>query len=80
MNGEVNQSFFSPYSRDYCFYFYALMVATFVLFVLSLFQSLYLMFKGKIGPGIAVINLFTPFLLYFTNRLMYSMCVNSLQV
>ena len=72
-------AFFSPYSKDYCLYFYIVMIITFIFFVVALFQSLYLLFKQDIGVGMAIMNVITPFLLYFTNRLMYSMCVNSLQ-
>ena len=79
MQGQLNNSFFSPYSKDYCVYFYILTIITFIFFVMSMWQSLYSLFNGNIGLGLAVTLPITPFLLYFTNRLMYSMCVGSLK-
>jgi len=79
MQGQFNNSFFAPYNKDYCVYFYILTIITFIFFVMSMWQSLYSLFNGKIGLGLAVTLPITPFLLYFTNRLMYSMCVGSLK-
>lgn len=70
--------FFSPFSRDYCMFFYYLMMFTFLLTVLAAFQSLYLIFEGEIGIGVGLINIIGPFLMYFNNRLLYSMCQGSL--
>ena len=79
MPDQFNNSFLAPYSKEYCMYFYILMIITFVFFVIALWQSLYSLFQGKIGLGLAATLPITPFLLYFTNRLMYSMCVGSLK-
>lgn len=70
--------FFGTYSREYCLYFYYLMVFAFILMVIATFQSFYLFFQGEIGVTVAAINLIAPFLIYFNNRLLYSMCQGSL--
>ena len=69
---------FSPFGKDYCLYFYALMIFSFILLIVAIFQVVFMLLKGKIGVGLAVTTALTPFLVYFTNRLMYSICVRAL--
>lgn len=78
MQTNVLDTFFSPYSREYCMFFYYLMLLSFLTMVMAAFQSFYLIFKGKLGIGVALINIVGPFILYFNNRLLYSMCQASL--
>lgn len=78
MQTNVLDTFFSPYSREYCLFFYYLMVISFILMVVAAFQSFYLVFKGKLAIWVALINIVGPFILYVNNRLLYSMCQASL--
>lgn len=78
MQQNTLDTFFGPYSREYCMFFYYLMVFAFILMVVAAFQSFYLLFQGEIGIGVAFINLIGPFIMYFNNRLLYSMCQGSL--
>lgn len=67
--------YFDPLGKEYCAYFYWLSVISFVFFLLALVDSVARLLKGKINLLTGVVALFGPFLLYFNNRLMYSMCV-----
>ena len=70
--------FFSPVSREYCNWFYFLTVAAFIFMVLAGFCTLNLVLKGSIDALQGLLIFASPFLSYFTNRLLYSMCANSL--
>lgn len=78
MQQNTLDTFFGTYSREYCMFFYYLMVFAFILMVVAAFQSFYLLFQGEIGVGVAFINFIGPFIMYFNNRLLYSMCQGSL--
>ena len=67
---------FSPLGKEYCFYFYWLSVIAFIFLLLVLYNSLRLLLKGKFNVLYFVISLFGPGLMYFNNRLLYSMCLN----
>lgn len=75
----VEQSLFSPYGREYCNYFYALMVISLLYLLLVIVSTIYLLFKNKLKPYDGFLGLILPFLMYFTNRLSYSMCTGSLR-
>lgn len=75
----VEQSLFSPYGRKYCNYFYVLMIISLIYLLLVVVSTIYLLFKNKIKPYDGFLALTLPFLMYFTNRLSYSMCMGSLQ-
>jgi len=70
-------TFFSPFGKEYCAYFYWLTVLAFILLILAVYRSLILLFKFKSKTQFLglLLSLFGPFLLYFNNRLLYSMCV-----
>ena len=74
------QDLFEPLSAKYCDYFYYLSVIFFVLTFMGALTILSSLIKGKnkmsIGDMAVVIS--QPLLLYFINRLYYSMCVGSL--
>ena len=73
------QNLFTPLSKKYCDYFYILSIIFFGLFVIALFTIFASMFDKKPMPASnALILLSQPLILYFINRLYYSMCVNSL--
>ena len=66
---------FSPLSKEYCLYFYYLSVISFVFLFVALYHGIVLLIKGKTNFIQVIIGLLAPFLLYFNNRLLYSMCV-----
>ena len=68
-------SYFSPLGKEYCAYFYWLTIIAFFLFVLALGNSVFLVLKGKANPVTSIVLLLGPFLLYFNNRLLYTMCM-----
>lgn len=73
------QDLFSPLSQQYCDYFYFLSIIFFVFFVLAAGQVVMNFFdKKSMKLTDALIIVTQPLLLYFINRLYYSMCVGSL--
>ena len=70
------QDLFSPLGREYCVYFYYLTILAAVFFVLALVHAVYSIAQGERGILDSIVYLAGPFLLYFNNRLLYSMCVN----
>ena len=67
---------FSPLGKEYCVYFYWLSVIAFIFLLIVLYNSLIVLLKGKFNVLYFVISLFGPGLMYFNNRLLYSMCLN----
>lgn len=79
MSGSTfNQTFFSPYGRDYCLYFYVLMVVAFIYLAIALFESIRLLIEGELSILQALMGMLGPFMHYFLSRLLYSMCEGSL--
>ena len=72
---------FSPLGPQYCNYFYYLTVFFFAMFVFSAVVILKSFFTNKktMKATDVVMILTQPLLLYFVNRLYYSMCVGSLK-
>ena len=70
---------FSPLNQQYCDYFYFLSVIFFVFFLLAA-ANVIMSFVGKKSMKLtdALIIVTQPLLLYFINRLYYSMCVGAL--
>ena len=75
------KSLFEPLGKEYCDYFYILSIFFFVIFVLTT-VSVLMKCLGKKKSGLklsdCVILITQPLMLYFINRLYYSMCVGSL--
>ena len=74
---------FTPLDKKYCNYFYYMSVITYCFFIFMIILLLWsLMFHSKkidMYSGLNFISLIiNTFLTYFVNRLMYSMCVESL--
>ena len=69
---------FSPLGKDYCLYFYIISVIAFLLLVSNVIMVVSKSLKNK-GKGL-IFDLITltpiPLVLYFQNRLFYSMCMN----
>ena len=76
---EIMNYLFSPIGKEWCMYFYFLSIFAFVLFVIAILSLLGLLMKGRKVDGFtSFFMVFQPFLLYFVNRIFYSMCVNSM--
>lgn len=73
---NLNAQLFSPLSKEYCVYFYSLTVISFALLVLSIGSTVYYLVEGKVDIFSGLMSLLGPALLYFNNRLLYSMCVH----
>jgi len=72
--------YFGPLEKSNCNYYLILSIIAFVLFAVSLINTLFSTFKsGKLSTltnnfySVAIL-----FLSYYVNRLLYSMCVGSL--
>ena len=73
---DLDAQLFSPLSKEYCVYFYALTVISFALLALSIGSAIYYLVEGKVDVFSGLRSLLGPALLYFNNRLLYSMCVH----
>lgn len=61
--------------KEYCAYFGVLMAMAFVTFVITLVSTVLMVSKGKMKLLHAFPTVMAPGLMYFSNRLLYSMCV-----
>jgi len=75
---KINEIFFSPLSKEYCVFFYLMSVIMFVLLVMTMIGVVFIILKSKKKTDYPLLfsNVFTLALVYFQNRLLYSMCVN----
>ena len=75
---NILDTLFSPLSKDYCSLFYYLTIGSFIAIILSIIIILTRASKNKgktlVFDLITVVPLYT--VLYFKNRLLYTMCVN----
>jgi hypothetical protein len=78
---DLMDTIFGPLSGEFCYYFYFLSIITFFMFIVVIVGGLYTgittskglgFYAGVIGGSLAY------FIVYFVNRLMYSMCKKSL--
>ena len=83
MAGIMNM-FFGPLSKESCFYFYALSIifgVSFIFIAISIF--IFIVKKhDKMDMKLwfnLILMLINSFLIYFVNRLLYSMCSRSLK-
>jgi hypothetical protein len=85
MNLVETQSTFmsaiSPLGREYCDYFYYLTMINLILLVYVILVALYVFIFEKKRDSLfhIVLSTLPIFISYFTNRLLYSMCVGSTQ-
>ena len=75
---EFNKIFFSTLSKEYCIYFYALSVIALLSLLLTVGCIIYKMItkKKKCSVNFELYNIFMLGIIYFQNRLLYSMCIN----
>ena len=80
-SGESLKAAVTPLSGEYCDYFYYLSVINLLLVLYIILSALYVFLFDKKKDGLFNIVLVSlpTFLAYFTNRLLYSMCVGSTQ-
>ena len=75
---NILDTLFSPLSKDYCSLFYYLTIGSFIVVILSIIMVLTRASKNKgktlVFDLITVIPVYI--VLYFKNRLLYTMCVN----
>jgi len=76
-------NYFGPLEKQHCFYFLIISVIFFLLLIVAIFSQMVWVFKNykqlnfRIFAG-AIVMLFNLFLAYFVNRLLYTMCNQSL--
>ena len=73
---NFDSALFSPLGKEFCKYFYWLTVFAFIFLVLAVVHVTSSMMKGKMSMLQGVFSLLAPGLMYFNNRLLYSMCVH----
>ena len=75
---ELMNYLFGPLDKHYCVYFYYTSIIFFALFTLSCFAVLKNLLSSKKSMSFTQIYvvLSQPFIMYFINRLYYSMCLN----
>jgi hypothetical protein len=82
MSSFSNTYFGAFTNKDYCYYYWLLAVCSFIVCVLSILLMIYGAFVARKIDGLGMGTLFGVLLNglwgYFTNRLLYSMCVNSI--
>lgn len=76
-------NYFGPLSKEYCVYFYYLSIFFFIIYVFSLISFTVFIVKHYNKVNLAYIVNFVMILIntllgYFVNRLLHSMCMNSL--
>jgi hypothetical protein len=76
------QNYFGPVGREWCMYFYALSIFFFIAFILAIIGVIGgLVMKNKKIDTFFVANsaalIFNTLLAYFVNRLLHTMCINS---
>lgn len=73
---NLEQYFFSPLPKEYCVYWFWLSVLSFIFLVAAILSVTIGVYKGELGLSLGLLTLISPFLIYFNNRLLYSMCLN----
>lgn len=75
---RLNEILFSRLSKEYCAYFYLMMVIFFIFLLMAMFTVIVhiVKYNKKTDYLLMITNTFTLAVIYFQNRLLYSMCVN----
>ena len=77
---DVVEDLFSPLSKKYCVWFYYLAIISLLFFIVGLLIAFVYGIKHGKGIGYYVTALIAGvgyFVMYFQNRLLFSMCVHS---
>lgn len=75
---SIEQTFLSPYSQEYCAYYFYLTFFALIFLVMAILDVVVGIYKNKLSFFDGLMSLIGPLLIYFTNRLLYSMCVGAL--
>ena len=75
---ELYNQLFSPLGKEWCAYFLYLMYFSLAALVMTVLASIYdiLQKKPKFGVSQYLFSIINSGVMYFVNRLMYSICVN----
>ena len=68
----------SPLDKSNCNYFYLLSLFGFITFLFATFKFIFKKNKKKFNVVVITYLIITPLVMYYVNRLLYSMCVKSL--
>ena len=82
MKSTFMETYFGPVGNEWCIYFYALSILFFISFILAIIGIISaVVMKGKKIDAMFIVNslalLFNTLLAYFVNRLLHTMCMNS---
>lgn len=83
MSKSFMETVYGPLSKEYCIYFYILSIIGFVLLIIVILSTLLIGITKKKDSKfyMEMFMLCIPYaLIYFTNRLLYSMCSGALGV
>jgi len=77
-------NYFGPLGKEYCLYFYLMSIFFFVIMVLGIFGVIVTIVKNPKQVNVmffinAVMLLMNSILAYFVNRLLHTMCANSIR-
>jgi len=77
-------NYFGPLGKEYCLYFYLMSIMFFVIMIFAVFGLIFtLIKKRKEVNTMFIINgvmlLTNSILAYFVNRLLHTMCINSVR-
>jgi hypothetical protein len=83
MNDFMN-NYFGPLGKEYCIYFYAMSIFFFILLLLAIIGVVVAMISTPKQVNFmffvnAIMLLFNTILAYLINRLLHTMCVNSIR-
>lgn len=76
---NVMEDLFSPLSKKYCVWFYYLAVISYIFFIVGVLGAIIYGVKHNKGLGYygtALVASLSYFVMYFQNRLLFSMCVH----
>ena len=74
----MNGNFLGPLPGDYCMYFYVLTVISLIGLLVSLVNGVFLLSTKKVAMAPLAVSVLIAGVVYFQNRLLYSMCIAAL--
>jgi len=76
-------TFFSPLGKEWCLYYFVILVFVFLFLVASVLTAIFALFNIKkfsfAQIYLLLIPVITNVILYYQSRIIYSMCLNSLK-
>ena len=80
---DLTNKFFGPLGKEWCMYYFAILVFVFIFFVLSIISAVIGLFSLKKFSFNEIYLLCVPIVmnlvLYLQSRIIYSICVSSLK-